>query len=292
MKKMLIALLILALCAPAALAEMTLVDGFAVFPAEAAMTEYLAQKLAEKWDSDVTVIHAEDGSAAVNAFLALPAGETALISNQEAMIESLTQYNTDEDMRTALLPVTCVAASGSSFYASSAAAETLEEKTMDALIAYTEENPYELFIARMVEVDANDYLVLEASQDLYVDQNTYLDYDEAAQAAQAGAPDLIVFSDGMRPAAAQAYEKLFSTELPGVWQGVFVSAEGAEALAEKLAAALSDICQTEEWAALLSQGGYESAPLPERAQFEEDVKDLFAAYVRYLTNEGLFFYEQ
>ena len=292
MKKLLVALLILVLSLPAALADVTLMDGFADCPAEAAMTDYLAERLTQALQTPVAAVHQAGGAAAVNAFLALPAGEAFLITNPDTMVEALTQYDTDQDMRTALLPVTCVAASGSSFYASPAAAQALPEATLEALTAYTEEHPYELFIARMVTVDANDYLLLEATGDMYVDQNTYMDYAEAAQAAQDGAPDLIVFSDAMCPAAAEAYTRLFPADLPGIWQGVFVHAAGADDLADRLAAALKDVCAQEDWLALLAAGCYADAPCPDRADFEAAVKDQFAAYVRYLTSEGLFFYEQ
>lgn len=292
MKKLLIALLLLALTLPAALADVTLMDGFASCPAEAAMTDYLAERLTQALQTPVSAVHQAGGAAAVNAFLALPAGEAFLVTNPDTMVEALTQYDTDQDMRVALLPVTCVAASGSSFYASPAAAQALPEATLEALTAYTEEHPYELFIARMVTVDSNDYRLLEATGDMYVDQNMYMDYEEAAQAAREGAPDLIVFSDAMCPPAAEGYVRLFSAEQPGIWQGVFVHAAGADALADRLSAALTAVCAEDDWFSLLAAGGYSDAPCPAREDFEAAVKDQFAAYVRYLTSEGLFFYEQ
>ncbi len=292
MKKLLLVLLALALTIPAALADITIVDGFADYPAEAAMTEYLAAQLAGQMQEKIAVVHEENGSEAVNAFLKLPAQEAVLVSNQEAMIRSLTQYDTDEDMREALLPVTCVAASGAALYASQEAVQMLPDISPETLTAYTEENPYELSIARMVDVDANDYLTLEATQDLYVDQNTYVDYDEAVQAAEDGACDLIAFSDGMRPLAAESYVRLFPIDLPGVWQGVFVNKEGAQPLADRLAAALPAVCAGEEWLSLMDEAGYTSAPCLDQPAFEAEVTALFADYVRYLTNEGLFFYEQ
>ncbi len=293
MKKLsLVLLLILILTMSSALADVTLVDPYADCPAEAAMSDYLAGRLEAALSQKVEVKRFPDIAEAVNVFLALPDPEEALlVCCQDAMILSLQGY-TDQDLRAALRPLTQVAASDSDFYAAPAVLEALAEITPETLLAYTEENPYELFIARLIDASHNDYLVLEATKDLYVDQNLYMDYAEALQEAENGAPDIAVFSAAMLPKEAEGYQRLFSANLPGIWQSVFAQAGASDAFSLAVRQALIDACAEPAWQELLAQGGYNGAPCPEEAEFARQVKDLFADYVRYLTNEGLFFYEQ
>ncbi|MBR0229540.1 MAG: hypothetical protein IJQ62_14425 [Clostridia bacterium] len=293
MKKLsLILLLILALTASSALADVTLVDPYADYPAEAAMSDYLAGQLENALGQKVQVKRFSDIAEAVNAFLALPdPDEALLLCCQDALILSLQGY-IDQDLRVALRPLTQAAASGSDFYAAPAVLEALPEITPESLLAYTEENAYELFIARLIEASHNDYLVLEATTELYVDQNLYMDYGEAAEEAENGAPDIAVFSAAMLPKEAAGYKRLFSANLPGIGQGVFAQAGASDAFSLAVWQAVKAACEESAWQALLAQGGYNGAPCPEEAEFAKQVKDLFADYVRYLTSEGLFFYEQ
>ena len=292
MKKILIALLIGFLILPSALADITLVDPYAQAAPENALAEALAARLEKALGCAVSVRHEADEAQAVNAFLALPDADSALLlCSQEAMILGLQGY-TDEDLRTAVHPVGCVAASGSRVYAAPGAVELAPDTTQDALIAYTDENAYQLCIARLVDASHTDFLTMQATEEMYVDQSLYMTFEEAVQAAKDGAPDLIAFSNAMTPDAAAAYTPLYDAGLPGVWQGLFVKSEGAEQLAQQVAEALPAIYQEEAWQALLSQGGYDAEAPVERAAFEETVSDLFRAYVQYLTNEGLFFYDQ
>ena len=293
MKKLfLVLLLILALSMSSALADVTLVDPYADFPAEAAMSDYLARQLEAALGQKVETLRLPDIAGAVNAFLALPnPDEALLLCCQDAMILSLQGY-TDQDLRKALRPVTQVASSGSDFYAAPAVLDALPEITPETLSAYTEENPYEFFIVRLIDASHNDYLVLEATAELYVDQNLYMDYAEALQEAENGALDLAVFSSAMLPKEAAEYRRLFSANLPGVWQGVFAQAGASDVFTLSVGQALNAACADPAWQELLAKGGYDGAPCPQEAEFAGQVKDLFSDYVRYLTNEGLFFYEQ
>ena len=105
-------------------------------------------------------------------------------------------------------------------------------------------------------------------------------------------PDAVRLSAAMQPEEiAGIYTPVYTTELPGLWQGLFVRT-GREDLAERLNAALPGICGTDAYRALLAAGHYEDVPCPEQKVFAEEVRQLVADYVRYLTNEGLFFYEE
>ena len=291
MKRISAALLILLLAASAALADVTLVDPYAEAPGEAAMTEYLAACLEAAWEEAVAVRHETDDEQAVNLFLSLPGESAALLCSQGAMILSLQGY-TDQDLRKALLPVACVAASDSCFFLSPAAAEAVPAGTGEALAAYCEAHPWEMRIVRLVDASPADCLTLEATWDMPVDQSLYVDYGEAAKAAEQGAEELLVLSTAMLPEAAKSYVRLGSTGLPGLWQGVFVQRQGADALAARLAEALPAICEAPGWQALLQAGGYTGEMALDQASFARTVQDLYEDYVRYLTNEGLFFYEE
>ncbi len=291
MKKLLLSLMVLLLFVSAAQAEIILVDGYSAHPAEAALSERLAESLAAALQTDVSVRHEADALSAINAFLGLPEGSSPLLlCTQEAMILSLQGY-TDQDLRTAVLPAARVAASESWLYASPAVLELVPSPTLDSLTAYTEENPYQLFIARLIDASPADYLTLEATRDMYVDQNLYMDDEEMGAEAKAGAPDLAVFSAAMLPGAAADYERLFPAGLPGLWQGLFARPDGEKMIPVLSQAALA-LNETPEGREMLSDAGYTPGSGLDAEEFTGEVKALFAEYVRYLTNEGLFFYEQ
>ena len=290
MKRTVLLLILSILLVQAAAAETVIVDPYASFPAEAALTDHLARALSEKLGTAFTARHEAETAEAVNVFLSLP--DALLLTNPQALILSLQGY-TDEDLRTAVQPVYRVAASGSAFFAAPAVAALLPDPTYDALVQYTEGHPYELFLARTIDASHNDYLGLEATQDLYVDQNLYMDYAEAAAEAQAGAPDLMVMSLAMLPEeVAQNYSLLFPSELPGIWQGVFAKTAGAADWTAKLSAPLGEITASPEWQTLLTAGGYEPASGADAQQFTQEFAQMTEDYIRYLTIEGLFFYEQ
>ena len=290
MKSLISLLLMLMMLFAAAQAETLLIDGYADAPDEAALTDHLAEALSAALSETVTARHEADVTAAVNAFLA-EKGDAALVCVPDAYIVSLQGY-TSEDLRDALLPVTRVAQSASVMMLSRAAMDAVGEPTAEGLAAWTEEHEYELFLARLIDAGHNDYLSLTATGELYVDQNLYMDWAEAAQAAEDGAADLTVLSAAMQPEEiAGIYTPVYTTELPGLWQGLFVRT-GREDLAERLNAALPGICGTDAYRALLAAGHYEDVPCPEQKVFAEEVRQLVADYVRYLTNEGLFFYEE
>ena len=290
MKRTVLLLILSILLVQAAAAETVIVDPYASFPAEAALTDHLAQALTEKLGTAFTARHEAETAEAVNTFLSLP--DALLLTNPQALILSLQGY-TDEDLRTAVQPVYRVAASGSAFFAAPAVAALLPDATYDALVQYTEGHPYELFLARTIDASHNDYLGLEATQDLYVDQNLYMDYAEAAAEAQAGAPDLMVMSLAMLPEeVVQNYSLLLPSELPGIWQGIFAKTAGAADWTAKLSAPLGEITASPEWQTLLAAGGYEAASGADAQQFTQEFAQMTEDYIRYLTIEGLFFYEQ
>ncbi len=222
----------------------------------------------------------------VNQFLA--ADDSAVyIGNPHAMILSLQGY-TDADLRTEIAPVVRLASAPATLYATEGALTLCAETSEEDLMVFTENQPFELFIARLVDASPEDYLTLESTALLYVDQNLYMDYEEAAQAAIDGAADLYVFGAEVPDELQALLTPLYQTVLDGPFLGAFVhtGADSAQ-LEAALLAALSQPATQE----MLTDKGYASASWQNSADFAETVKTLFADYIQYLTNEGLFFYE-
>ena len=235
---------------------------------------------------DATVTCGGDTLTTVNQFLAAENG-AVYIGNPHAMILSLQGY-TDADLRTEIAPVVRIASAPATLYATEGALALCAEKSEEALMAFTENQPFELFIARLVDASPEDYLTLESTALLYVDQNLYMDYEEAAQAAIDGAADLYVFGAQMPAELKELVTPLYQTALDGPFLGAFMHT-GADStrLEAALLTALSQTAVQE----MLASEGYASDSWQNSADFAEAVKTLFADYIQYLTNEGLFFYE-
>ncbi len=292
MIKRIAALLFLAalLISSSALADYVWVDAFADRPDDAAMTEYLAAEASAQLGTQVSVHHEKDEVAAVNAFLTLPADESVLIAGPDAMICSL-QAMTDQDLRTALIPVTDIAQSDSLFCVSPAAAGMVAELTADALEKYTQENEYSLTLMRTMDASYDDMLALAATGEFFLEEELYADWAEMEQAMQDGLAGLAVFSACAVPDDIRSYVSAGSTGMPGLWQGVFLNEKAGSGPAEKLYSVLQAACSGPEWEALLSQAGYNASPCLAPADFAVKVSDETERITRYLTNEGLFFYE-
>lgn len=278
MKKLLLLTLALMLFCLPALAET------AVYCAEddASVSQLLADKLGG------AVVTAPTALEAMNAFLAADKDNAIFIGDPSVMILSLQGY-TDADLRTAVVPVAKIAASKSTLYATQGVMDLCADVTAEGLMAFTENAPFELFIARLIDASPVDYLTLESSALLYVDQSLYMDWAEMAQAAQDSTPDLCVFGAETPAELEGLLTPLYDLDLEGPFLGAFMheGASGAAAAEEALLALAAD----ETVQALLTSAGYTPASSKDSAAFAEEVKALFQDYIQYLTNEGLFFYE-
>lgn len=282
MKKLFLMILALVLFSLPALAEMQV---FCV--GEAGDPAYeISQRLAAEMNGTVTA--APNTLEAMNAFLAADKDGAVFIGDPSAMILSLQGY-TDADLRTAVTPVAKIAASPAMMYASQAVLDICPDADHDSLVAYCENAPFEIFIARLIDASPVDYLTLTASAMMYVDQDLYMDWAEMAQYVQDGAVDLCVFGAAVPAELNGLLIPIYDTGLEGPFLGAFVqtdSAIAADAEAGLLALAAQDDVQL-----LLQGAGYTPGTHENSAAFTEEVKDLFQRYIQYLTNEGLFFYE-
>ena len=282
MKKLLLTTLVLMLLCLPALAEMQ------VFCAgEAGDPAYeISQRLAAEMNG--TVNAAPTALEAMNLFLAADKEQAVFIGDPSPMILSLQGY-TDADLRTAVAPVAKIAASPAVMYASQAVLDICPDAAYDSLVAYCEAAPFEIFIARLIDASPADYLTLEASAMMYVDQDLYMDWEEMAQCIQDGAVDLCVFGAGMPAELTGLLTPLYDTGLEGPFLGAFVRTDAANAA--DVEAALLTLAAQSEVQELLQSAGYTPDTHKDSAAFADEVKELFQRYIQYLTNEGLFFYE-
>ncbi|MBQ4074170.1 MAG: hypothetical protein IJD39_03075 [Clostridia bacterium] len=282
MKKLLVMCLALMLIALPALSETT------IFCAgrEGDTAYEISRLMAERMNGEM--VSADTHDEAVNLFLAAEKDSAVYIGDPSAMILSLQGY-TDDDLRTAVLPVARIAASPATLYATQGVFSLCEDTTEEGLTAFTENAPFELFIARLIDASPVDFLTLEATSLFYVDQSLYMDWAEMAQAAQDGIPDLCVFGAEIPAELDGLLTPLYAPGLEGPFLGAFVQTDCAAA--GDVEKAILAFASEEEIQALLQQAGYTPGSQLDAAAFGEEVKALFQRYIQYLTNEGLFFYE-
>lgn len=280
-KVLLMTAVLLLLCVPA-LAETQVFctgeAGDAVYDAAAV--------LAEKMEGEV--VSAPTALDAVNLFLAADGNSAVYVGDPSVMILSLQGY-TDQDLRTAVTPAAMLAGSPATLYATEAVLNACEDMTEDGLLSYTENAPFELCIARLIDASPEDYLTLEATSMFYVDQSLYMDYAEMAQAILDGAADLCVFGARMPGEVKDMLTPVYETALAGPFLGVFVQADAANLQATE--AAVLAMAEQEDVQAALKAAGYTEHSQLGADEFGQLVKELFQSYIQYLTNEGLFFYE-
>lgn len=282
MKKLFTLTLALMLFCLPALAETTIFcTGHAGEPAYE-ISQHLARKL------EGSVVTAPSALEAVNLFLAADKDSAVYIGDPAVMILSLQGY-TDADLRTAVAPAAKIAASPATMYATQAVLALCEDATPEGFQVYTENAPFELFIARLIDASPVDYLTLEASAMFYVDQSLYMDWAEMAQAIQDGAIDLCVFGAELPAELEGLLTPVYNTGLEGPFLGAFVQTDAAHAAAVETA--LLSLAEQEEVKSLLLDAGYLPGTQQSSAAFTAEVKELFQRYIQYLTNEGLFFYE-
>ena len=288
-RRFIILLLVMACCISPSFADTLLVDPFADQPA-AAITDFLAARLSEVLGRDVPVLHENDEIEAVRSFFTHTDDDALLLLTPNALVYSL-QGLMPRDLRTEIIPVSGIARSDSTFYASPETASLIADFTMDSLAAYTDENPYEIALLRTMDASYDDGLALQATGAFYLDEEFYSDYAEMEQALQDGQSGLAVFSTAALPVDLQSLIPVCKTRLPGIWLGIFVSADCREGLADEVSSYVHLICESPEWLQVISDMGYTESPCLDPETFRRMVEDETTMIISYLTTEGLFFYE-
>ena len=247
MKKLLLLIVVMLLCALPVLAE---VQVFCAGEADDPAYEIGAALAAEMGGA---VVGAPTALDAVNAFMAAGKEEAVFVGDPGVMILSLQGY-TDADLRTAFQPVAKVASSQAMMYATQTVLELCPDATYDQLVVSCEAVPFELFIARLIDASPVDYLTLEASAMMYVDQDLYMDWAEMAQCIQDGAADLCVFGAQMPAELAGLLTPIYDTGMEGPFLGAFVQTDAA--IAAEVETAVLTLTNRSDMQAKLQAAGY------------------------------------
>lgn len=300
MKRILAAALLTALLCSSALAEGLLAAPFAPDTPPAAIAAAVARAAGLALD----LTEEADPAAAANAMLKSP--DVLLFSDQAVMFAGMQGY-TDEDVRVAMQPVCRIAHSPLYLVMDAAAARDLGIGNGADWMDYIAANEYELLLARHTDADVIDRAATLLSDELPVLTEYYL-VEEIPDVLAAGEAQAAVFSWGEMEALdrdsllilcslgeareAQTPDIPCAQELgmppcQPIYLYVFASAQAA---AEDVARA-AEACLAISPDMVNALPGFAFSPLSGEA-LRQEIARTFADYKRYMTAEGLFFYEE
>lgn len=276
-------------------------DLYAPFSEESAEGK-VAGMLADKLGIPLVLTGEGTSDKAANRMLGDPGA--LLFDSQSAPIAGLQGY-TDEDLRTAMVPICLVAESPLYIVMDTGKAEQYGICDAATLTTYISENEYELTFARHTGADVTDRAVTLLGNEMAVLTDYFLPEEipdvlrsgEADGAIMTGAelaenkddPDLLVLCCLGRkrskaypdiPCAAEAG----IPECRGEMLYLFTSAKTEPAETEQYEQIVSG-------SDLLLPKGFEQRLLTGNALMN-DVRELFSDLKEYMTSEGLFFYEE
>lgn len=229
------------------------------------------------------------------------------LHTNEALIRSLQGY-TDSDLRQGMQAVCQVAQDTLYLAATPEAAQEAGLTDLASVADYLAQNEYALMLARLMDASAEDYAATELLNALTLDQMLFVDDADLSDNME-GMPLLLIADTNSAKALeakgcvvlgalsqqrTKAYPELPCAEEAGipvyanVYYGVFASS-GADIA--QVREALEAVRASQAWLDALSACGLEAPALSYDA-FKTRVEDDFAAYVDYMTAEGLFFYEE
>ena len=244
----------------------------------------------------------EDSAAAVNLMLGQP--DTLLCDTQSAMLLSLQGY-TAEDLRTAMTPVCQIASCPLYFVVGSFCASTLGIDSMEGFLDYINAHEYELLMGRYTDASVEDCAAADLSDALplltdyyFLDEIIAALEEDELQAAVLTGTDLTAYADtnAFLPLMSLGSERTKEhPELPCaaeldlpvcIAKNVYLlaSAKMPEEAVNSLTQRFLEGCSS-----LTIPQSYEAVPLTGEA-LQEQVKQEFAKFKRYMTAEGLFFY--
>ena len=292
MMKRLIALLAALLLPVCAAAEGVLAVPFAEDAPEYAAAEAVGDLLGRTVQSMTDM----NGAEAVNAMLADP--DTLLMDTQNALMLSLQGY-TSADCREAMRPVCRIGVQPLALVMNRDCAGTLGIADYEGFAAYAAEHEYELLTARYVDASVVDYASWLIENALPVMSETCFDREEALEALNSETLQFLVLPLGevteellpLCTLGSQRAEAL--PDLPcagelglpvceGITLGIYANAEMTPEETDKIAEQIAAEAVPDELSPRYASG----------EAFAEETADAFAAYVDYMTAEGLFFYEQ
>lgn len=291
MKKWMI-LLLVALMLPAfALADRYIVDEYSAEKPAARLTDELCRLLTEETGETYTACHAGSPEAAADMVTEDAAGEHLLLCGLDPFIRSLQGY-TAQDLRTALRPAAAVAAMEAYLYVSGAVINACPGADAEALSAFCDEMDGEVLIARLPDADTVDYLTLQGTWDFYADQEYYMSWQEAADAAADDTLLLLVCARPILPEEVKGgMTEAFPADTAPVQIGLYAPAAMEDAEIAGIRTAVEKICAGEEWLNLCGEMGYSKELTAAPADFDAEHAQMLEDIIHYLSQEGLYFYE-
>ncbi len=297
-KRLSAAAAILLLCLGCALAENALE---CPFPADTPAAG-VAAAAADALGLPLHLTEEADTVKAVNTMLGGPG--TLLCADQTALILSLQGY-TDRDLRTDMQAVYKIASCPLFLVMDWTVAEEMGISDAGGLIAYMEENEYELLLARHIDADIIDRAVTLLSDELPL-LTDYYSEEEIPAALESGEVHAAVISgtdlekngEGLLVLCSLGAQRTaLRPDLPCAAElglpvcreisvYLFTSAQTGRDAVEAAVSACG-VLETEG----LAVPGFDLTPLSGDA-LENEIREIFADYKKYMTAEGLFFYEE
>jgi hypothetical protein len=235
----------------------------------------------------------------------LQAPGTLLCADQSLLISGLQGY-TSQDLRTAMRPVCRVAASPLYLVVDRLTAADIGVSDAESLLVWIGEHEYEAYFARHIDADVIDRAVTRLSESVAVLTDYYTE-DEIPSALAGGKVLAAVVSDvqlaetdpallpvcSLGAARTGAFPDLpCAAELglpvcDGINIYLFTSSETDDATVEQAASA----CLNMDPGSVDTVPGFAFAPLAGE-EVNEEIREIIADYIGYMTSEGLFFYEE
>ena len=288
-------------------AETAFAAPFPAGSAEAALAARIAETLGLDFiPADETANISESRAEAANRMLAEPG--TILCDTQAALMAGLQGY-TNEDLRTAMVPICRIARCPLYLVMDSGAAAEKGITDGESFRSYLAGNEYDdgLLLARHVEADPSDRAAVMLTNELPLLTDVFWPND-IPDTLKAGDAALAVYTEAeLNAAAPENLLVLFALgsartethpEVPAITEsGLTACPEPALYLMTKTGAAqdlLDDTAQRISGATLSPDclsAGFVFDPLSGNA-LNEEIAAIFADYVDYMTAEGLYFYEQ
>lgn len=266
-------------------------DEWAADDPRAELTDKLCELLGAYTGESFIAVHAGDPAEAADFATVGSGGAYLLLSGPDAFIRSLQGY-TAQDLRTAVRPVFKLLSQRNVLYMTSAAADLTGEPTAERLAAVCDEDPGVICIARLPDAGTADYLTLTGTWDFFVDQEYCMSWEEAAEAAADGAALAVIFPEGSVPETVTGSMTFaFVSDVPDTVTGLFAAGSVSDESLDALTAALNDVCGNEEWIALAESLSFSAAQSAESAAYAQEHAETVDDLIRYLSQEGLYFYE-
>lgn len=272
----------------------------------------MASLLKEQLGVEVEVVNVE-GAGGVNgleyAYKQPADGYTFMLGTQSLMMQDL-QGTTSMDLRTEMKPISMLMHSINIIAASAKNMEAKGIATFSDLLAYVEENPYDVSVGMMTATGADGASLMQTLEGLDVLEIAYSTGSEMNAAIVGGHIDLMISgtdeiaglieSGDIIPLLALAENRMSifpdmecTGELGidsfiGPWRAIFAKSGMPQEAIDAMVAAVEEARKTDTWQEFLKNAAYDERPIQESGEqldafYEQEYVDL----TEYLDGEGV-----